>query len=97
MMTYLEAKNRGRSKCSDLLGYDFCLRNKDNSLASYSMNEEDEEVRFFIGIDDNPPSVDNHKIVLDHSEFSFFAHVAVNRTTGEIVVLNKRLPVKSDN
>lgn len=93
MLTYIQAKNVGRAKCFDLLGYEFCMRNKDNALASYSMDEEADDVSFFIGIDTNPDPMDERRIVLDHKEFPFFSHVVVNRLSGEVEVLDKRVPV----
>ena len=96
MLSVNEAKKIGIRACIDKIGYDFCKKNEDNSVAVYG--EEDGIMTCFVGVDDAPPKeYDLSKVKslkLTHGyKWPYYANCGVSMENGAIEYGECRVPL----
>jgi len=82
MLTEEQAKKIGIRACVDKLGYDFCMRNKDNVVAAYG--ERDGKLECFVGVSDEPYEEKQQPCLTSGYRWTYAARCLVDLETGEV-------------
>ena len=83
MMSFDEARNKGLMRCTDMLGYDFCVAHSDNSVSSYGENEG--IMSCFVGISDKPVPADKKIILTSGNDWDYWASCKIDMLDGNVI------------
>lgn len=83
MMTEEQAKKIGIRACMDKLGYDFCMKYKDNAVSAYGKTE-DGKMECFVGASDEPYVEPETPCLTSHYRWPYAVRCFVDLHTGAV-------------
>ncbi len=89
MLTEEQAKKIGIRACMDKLGYDFCIKHKDNAVSAYGRAEGD-KMECFVGVSDEPYVEPETPCLTSYYRWPYAARCLVDLHTGEIEFIEFR-------
>lgn len=97
MLTEEQAKKIGIEACIDKLGYDFCMKYKDNAISAYGRAEGD-KIECFVGVSDEPYVEPETPCLTSHYRWPYAARCLVDLHTGEVefIELRKKYSIESE-
>lgn len=78
----------GIRACIDKIGYDFCMRHKDNAVSAYGKRGAD-QIECFVGVSDEPYVAPETPCLTSRYQWPYAARCLVNLATGEIEFVEK--------
>lgn len=83
MLTEEQAKKIGIEACIDKLGYDFCMKYKDNAVSAYGRAEGD-KIECFVGVSDEPYAEPETPCLTSYYKWPYAVRCLVDLYTGAV-------------
>lgn len=89
MLSEKKAKKIGIRACIDKLGYDFCMKHKENAVSAYGMDENG-KLECFVGVSDEPYVEPETPCLTSHYKWPYAARCLVDLNTAEVEFIEFR-------
>lgn len=89
MLNIDDAKKIGIRACMDKLGYDFCMKHRDNAVSAYGRAEGD-KIECFVGVSDEAYIEPETPCLTSYYRWPFAARCLVDLNTGEVEFIEFR-------